>query len=89
MGADDIDRPSRVPFFEGLADADDGGEPCRYRRLPLGLDRCAAFAVVGAPFRVPHDDVGAAQIDEHRGGNVSGMGTGRGGVAVLPAEFDP
>jgi hypothetical protein len=61
---------------EPLADAQDRDQPVPQRRLHLAVDHGVVLAVVLAPLRVAHRDVGAARACSAWPGHLTGVGAG-------------
>ncbi len=78
-----IRRPGR-----SLADTDDRDEVPAQRRPDLGRDDRIGLAVIAASLGVADLDVAAAEIDEHRGGHVAGVGAAIFRMDVLAAVAD-
>lgn len=88
MGCNDIiGLPCRA-FRIRFADADDGNKARRMGSFGLGQHLLAGFPVVLATLGVPQDDIGAAEVLQHGGGDIAREGPGRLRMAVLPAPFD-
>src|SRR5690606_23096056 len=66
----------RLAHLEVLPDAQDRHDPVPDRRVHLLVDERVVLAVVLAPLRVPDHHVAAAELGEHRPGDVPGVGAG-------------
>src|SRR3546814_16209879 len=62
--------------------------PPRSTRTDTLFPSTTLFRSVAAPLGVADDDVGAADVAQHRRRGVAGMRAGGGAVAVLPADGD-
>jgi hypothetical protein len=69
--------------LERFPDADDGPQPVSQGGDGLGGDGRVVLGVVLAAFGVSDDDPGAAELREHRGGDLAGVGAGLVGGDVL------
>ena len=76
---------AQLTLLEGLAAAHDGDETLLHSSLDLGVDVLVGLAH-GTALAVADDDIFAAGIGEHVGGNLAGVSAGGVGVAVLSAN---
>src|SRR5215469_13940913 len=88
LGTAVVDVMSRLAYFEGLPDAQDGHETPPQRGLDLGVHRGVVLAVVLPPFGVPGEHVRAAELGQHGAGHLAGVGALVVGGDVLRAVAD-
>ena len=74
--------------LEALADAHDRGHVRGQRLVRLGVDDLVGLGVVLAALGVADDDVGAAELGQHRRRDLAGVGAGVLGRDVLGAVPD-
>ena len=79
-------RRAALALLERLADAQDRHQAVAQGRDELARDERVVFPVQGAPLGMADDDVAAADIGEHRGRDLAGMGAGFFRADVLRPE---
>src|SRR4029450_12991464 len=69
-----LDLTALAAYIEALPDAHDRGELVGLGRLDLGVHEGIVLMVVLPPLRVTDDDIAAAELGEHGGGHLAGVG---------------
>ena len=78
--------PAQQPVILGFAHANHRDQAGGQGGLGLGADAVARFPIRHAAFRMAQNNVSGAGILQHGGGNIPGMGTLGGLMAILPAK---
>jgi|GEM_PF-4355027 len=77
-----------LPFTQGLAHAQDGGEPCGMRAAAFGENPRIRVTKQGAPLGMSHQHEAHPKITQHLGRDFAGIGAGRELANILDAKRD-
>ena len=82
----DCERLAPVALGLRFADADNGNQSGRMRRHRLGANQLVGFPMIRPTLGMAEDYIAAAEVGQHDGSDVAGMGSGTVGVTILPAK---
>ena len=82
-----VERTPDLALLARFANTNDRSQPHAARSFGLGAHLGIAFAVIGAALRMPEDDIGRAEVDQHLGRDVACIGPRRFGMHILRADI--